>query len=77
MTNARSSFLFLWDHLCLSLVSGKQDQVTWIASFSLMLNGSPKLFKARQAKLLLGPWGSDLVMEFHSWGEAGLLREWR
>lgn len=62
-----------WHRLCLSLVSGKQDQVAWIASLSLMLTDSTRLIKARQAKDLLRPWGSDLVMEFHSWGEAGLL----
>lgn len=73
VTNARSTFLFLWDRLCLSLVSGKQDQVAWIASLSLMLTDSTRLIKAQQAKALLRPWGSDMVMEFHSWGESGFL----
>lgn len=55
---------------------GSRNRVAWIASFSLMLNNSSKLIKARQAKVLLRPWGSNLVMEFHSWGKAGLLQEW-
>jgi hypothetical protein len=40
-----------------------------------MLNDSPKLIKARQAKLLLRPWVSDLVMGLHCWGE-GPLPKW-
>lgn len=74
--NLRSPLLVLWAHQCLFLATGPGTLDGFIQSDALILNDSPEPLKAQQGILLSRSWSSDVVMGFHSWGEAGLLWEW-
>lgn len=59
------SVLGLWE-------AGPGTPDGFLQADALMLNDSPEPIKAWQSRLHLRLWSSELVMGFHSWGEAGL-----